>query len=286
MKSRLLGSIALPAILAGPAMAADLPVKARPLPPASVFNWTGFYAGANVGRAWGHADPTTIVSCAPVAPPFINYFCSPTGGQANALAISAAGTGSMSGSAVTGGGQIGYNWQYRSIVYGIELDVESFHISATRQVSANYPVGFGPVGTTNIFAVTSSASTDWLFTARGRVGWAFGNLLAYATGGLARTSLGATHSFIDNIIFVGNGGPAAGIWTGSETKVGWTIGGGVEWAWSRDWSVKAEYMYLHFGSVGAPGTIFTSIVPGYANAISTSTDLTARMARIGVNRRF
>lgn len=65
MKSRLLGSIALPAILAGPAMAADLPVKARPLPPASVFNWTGFYAGANVGRAWGHADPTTIVSCAP-----------------------------------------------------------------------------------------------------------------------------------------------------------------------------------------------------------------------------
>jgi outer membrane immunogenic protein len=285
VKNRLLASVALPAILAGPAMAADMPVKARPLPTA-VFNWTGFYAGLNVGGAWGRSDPTTTASCAPPAPPLFPYFCSPTSGQANAIAIAASGTGSMSGSAFTGGGQIGYNWQNSSVVYGIELDVESFKIRASRQASANYPVTFLPVTTANTFTIASSVSTDWLFTARGRVGWAFGNLLAYATGGLAVTDLGATHSFIDNVIIVGNGGPGAGTWTGSATKVGWTVGGGLEWAWSRDWSVKAEYLYLNFGSVAAAGTIFNSIVPGYANAISTSTDMTAQVARIGVNRRF
>lgn len=285
MKRRLLGTVALPALLAGPAMAADLPVKARPLPPPAVYDWTGFYAGLNLGGAWARSDATTTPSCM-LLPPFVAYFCFPTGGQANAAAIAAAGTGSMSGSAFTGGGQIGHNWQNGSIVYGGELDLESFHIRAARQVSANYPVQFGLVNPTRTFTIASAVSTDWLFTARGRVGWAFGNVLAYATGGLALTNLGATNSFIDNVILVANGGPGAGTWANSTTKVGWTVGGGVEWAWSRDWTVKAEYLYLNFGSVAATGTIFSSVVPGYANAISTSTDLTASVARVGVNRRF
>ena len=80
--------------------------------------------------------------------------------------------------------------------------------------------------------------------------------------------------------------PGTGTWSGSDTKVGWTVGGGLEWAWSRDWSVKAEYLYLDFGSVSAAGTIFNPGFVGYANAISTSTDLTAQVARLGVNRRF
>lgn len=197
MKKRLLASVALPAILAWPAMAADMPVKARPLKarplPVAVFNWTGFYAGLNIGGAWGRSDATTTPSCALPAPPVSPYFCSPTLGQANSAAIAASGTGSISGSAFTGGGQIGYNLQNGSIVYGAELDVESFRIRASRQASAIYPVNLGPVGPPLTFTIASSASTDWLFTARGRVGWAFGNLLAYATGGLAMTNLGATN---------------------------------------------------------------------------------------------
>jgi outer membrane immunogenic protein len=280
MKRRLLGTVALPALLAGPAMAADLPVKARPLPPPVVYDWTGFYAGVNAGGAWGRSDATTTPSCT-ILPPFAAYFCSPTTGQANAAAIAAAGTGSMSGSAFTGGGQIGHNWQNGSIVYGAELDLESFHIRASRQAGANYPatVNFGGFG--HAFAIASSVSTDWLFTARGRVGWAFGNVLAYATGGLALTNLGATNSFVDNVV-----PPGTGSSSGSATKVGWTVGGGVEWAWSRNWSVKAEYLYLNFGSVAASGTIINPAGPGYANAISTSTDLTAQVARAGINYKF
>jgi outer membrane immunogenic protein len=282
VKNRLLGSVALPALLAGPAMAADMPVKAPP-PPAAVFSWAGFYAGLNAGGAWGRSDAATSVSCTPV-PGFLPYFCSPTGGQANAAAVAAAGTGSMSGSRFTGGGQIGYNWQNGSLVYGFEADVEAFNIRASRRASANYPVAFLPGMTASTFTVASSIDTDWLFTARGRVGWAFATLLAYATGGVAVTKLSATHAFRDNYGAPGFAG--AGTWSGSATKVGWTAGGGLEWAASRNWTVKVEYLYLSFGSVGAAGTIINPITLGYANAIATSVDLTAHIARAGINFKF
>jgi len=208
-------------------------------------------------------------------------FCQPAGGQANAIAIDAAGTGSMSGSAFTGGGQIGYNWQNSSLVYGLEADFESFRLRTSRLASANYPVVHGPSVPAKTFTVTSSVDTDWLFTARGRVGWAFTNLLAYATGGLAITNPSATHTFTDT-----PGIPAAGTWSNSETKVGWTVGGGLEWAMNRNWTVKAEYLYLNFGSVNANGTVFSPSAPGYASATSTAVDLTAHIARAGINYKF
>jgi outer membrane immunogenic protein len=274
MKKRLLGSVALPALLAGPAMAADLPLKAAPPPPA-VFSWTGFYAGLNAGGAWGRSDATTSISCGPVPGFLFNYICGAGFGQAEANVVNTAGTGSMSGSGFTGGGQIGYNLQNNNWVYGVEIDAESFHLRASRQGMAANP-GFYAA------AITSSVSTDWLMTARGRVGWAHENLLAYVTGGVAATNLQASHTFLDNAL---PGVTAA--WSGSATKLGWTVGGGLEYALSRNWSVKAEYLFVKFGSVSASGIISTGPgAPGYANAISTSTDLTAQIARGGFNYRF
>lgn len=279
MKNRLLGTVSLSVLLACPAMAADLPVKAPP-PPAAVFSWTGFYVGLNAGGAWGHSDATTSASCTPV-PGISPLFCSPLGAQANAIAVAAAGTGSMSGNAFTGGGQIGYNWQNSSLVLGLEADFESFRLRASRQASARYPANFGPAVTTKTFTITSSMDTDWLFTARGRLGWAFSNLLAYATGGLAITNPSATHAFTDT-----PGLSATGTWSNSETRVGWTVGGGLEWAMNRNWTVKAEYLYLNFGSVNANGTVFSPSAPGYASATSTAVDLTAHIARAGINYKF
>jgi outer membrane immunogenic protein len=281
MKARLLGSVALSALLASSAMAADLPVKAPPRP-AAVFSWAGFYAGLNAGGAWGRSDAVTSASCAPV-PGFASYFCTPAVAQANAAAVSAAGTGSLSGSGFTGGAQVGYNFQNRNLVFGVELDVESFNLRLSRQAAGTYPAIFlpGMVGTP--FALTSSVNTDWLFTARGRVGWAFDTVLVFATGGLAVTDLRASHTFRDNFAAPPGG---AGAWNGSKTKTGWTAGGGVEWAAGRKWTVKVEYLYLNFGSVGAFGTVFNPNSGGYASAINTSVDLTAHIARAGVNFQF
>jgi outer membrane immunogenic protein len=191
----------------------------------------------------------------------------------------------MSGSRFTGGGQIGYNFQIDRAVLGIESDIDYFNIKGSRQVGGIYPGG-GPVFPAGAnFAISSSVHTNWLFTARGRAGWLLSNnLLAYATGGLAVTEIHVTHAFRDSALPV----PGVGNWSGSKTKLGWTVGGGFEWALTRNWSVKAEYLYLNFGSVDAAGLVVEPLgaPSGYANAISTSADLSAHIARAGVNYKF
>jgi outer membrane immunogenic protein len=281
VKKLLMGSVASSALLASSAMAADIPLKAPPPRPA-VYDWTGFYVGLNAGVAWGRSDVETTVSCAPV-PGFFSYFCNLAAGLANAAAIAAAGTGSMSGSGFTGGGQIGFNLQSGNVVFGAELDVEAFSLKLSRQGSGAFVVSFLPGLAGNTFTVASALDTRWLFTARGRLGWALDSVLVFVTGGLAVTDLRASHTFIDSyaVPFVG-----AGAWNGSKTKTGWTAGGGVEWAAGRNWTVKAEYLYLNFGSVDAAGLIVNTSQLGYANAISTSVDLTAHIARLGINFRF
>lgn len=290
MKNHLLASVALPAFLAGSAMAADLPYKAPPPPPPpAVFSWTGFYAGLNLGGAWGRSDVATNPNCGAVLPAgFFTYFCGPGFGQANAAAVAAAGSGSINSSGITGGAQVGYNLQSGNVVYGVEADAEAFRLMGSRQGGGTFPVftGVFPVGTP--FTMTSSVSTNWLVTVRGRVGWAFGDVLAYATGGLAVTDLSVNNTYVENVAGPNTG---SGAWGSSATKLGWTVGGGFEWAWSRNWSAKAEYLYLDFGSVTASGMIVNPAggagnPNGYANAISTSTDLTAHIARAGVNFRF
>jgi outer membrane immunogenic protein len=284
VKKLLLATTALtPFFLAvGSADAADLPVKApAPVPVAALPNWTGFYMGLNAGGAWGRADPNTSTSCV-ASPGFGLPYIGMTGSCADVPLVNAAGTGSISKAAFIGGGQAGYNVQSNNVVYGIELDFDSMNIKAARQATGTYATLFP-----NTFTVTSSAGTNWLFTTRGRVGWAFGDVLAYATGGLAVTELKSSNSFTDSL--VGFPGPGVGTWSTSATKLGWTAGGGIEWALNRNWSAKVEYLYVKFGSVTASGLVIGSAaIPGvsYGNAINTSVDLAASIARAGINYKF
>jgi outer membrane immunogenic protein len=265
MRSRFLSSAAaLPVLFAGPAMAAP-----------QAYNWTGFYLGLNAGGVWTTAHQTTTVPC--TEPFFVGYFCDAGAGQGpNAAAVGAAGSGSFSGNGFTGGGEAGFNWQNGAAVYGVEVDLESLQPASTANTSA-FPVGGNPSPAGTPFIVTSRVSADTLFTARGRLGWTFDNVLVYGTGGLAAARLNTSYSYTD-----GTGG--TGAWSGGENKVGWTAGAGIEYALSKGWSVKAEYLYVKFGSVTAPGTVFGPF--GYSNALSTSTDLTAQIARAGVNYKF
>ncbi len=241
------------------------------------YNWTGFYIGLNAGGAWGRSNATTAVACALPN----NLFCLPTFGQADATAVAASGTGGMSDGGFTGGGQVGFNWQSGNWVYGVEADLEAFNLRPTRQATAAYPSFFGPVGPPFRYTLTSSVDTDWLVTARGRIGWTNANLLTYVTGGLALTNIHAAHTFRDSFF-----SPATGSWNDSSTKAGWALGGGFEWALGGNWSVKTEYLYLKFGSVNAEGRVRSPSPPGYAHAVSTSVDLTAHIARAGINFRF
>jgi len=273
-RNRLLRSAAaLPVLAVGPALGADLPVKAPPMPAvaATPYNWTGFYGGLNAGGYWAYSgDPTTTASCTGFA---FSYFECPAG----AAAVSAAGTGSLSGGGFLGGGQIGANWQTGAVVLGVETDFDYLNLKASRQAGGIVSTFFG----SGPFTISNSVSANGLYTLRGRVGWAFNNLLPYVTGGWALTSLSASNSYSDTI------GPVTASWNTPNTlKGGWVVGGGLEWAFSHNWTAKVEYLYVNFGPVYAQGVISLSGGGGYANAISTSTDLTLQIVRAGVNYKF
>jgi outer membrane immunogenic protein len=252
---------------------------------AQTYNWSGFYVGVNAGVAWGNSDAKTTADC----PATGGYFCDATivNGLGNAAAVSASGTGSSSTSDFTGGIQTGYNLQSGNFVYGAEIDFSAFNLKASRSSSGIYP-------SVPAFShtVTSSIDSDWLFTARGRLGWATSNWLIYATAGLAMTDLRGGNSFVDTVFpTVLQAGSSAGLKTDwkSDLKTGWTAGGGVEWALNRNWTVKGEYLYMDFGSVSAASIpTYTSLVAPFTrtNVVSTSSDLTAHIARVGINYRF
>ena len=133
------------------------------------------------------------------------------------------------GTVFIGGGQLGYNWQNGNFVYGWEGDISgltSYHTSQT-----DCCVDSGRYGN----------NINWLSTIRGRMGLAVGNTMAYVTAGLA---IGG----VDNTLeFNGNG-----YYSSSKTRVGWTVGGGVEHMWSRNWTMALEALYVDLGNSKGP----------------------------------
>jgi outer membrane immunogenic protein len=266
--STLICAVATMTAISAPAVAADMAVKAAPAPVVALYNWTGFYVGLNAGYAWGDSNHDSTFTC-PVA-----GTC-PVNVPANQALFAAIGSGSLSPAGFTGGAQAGYNWQSANFVFGLETDFNALNLKATR-------LGAAPsTNTASIFSTSSSISTDWLFTFRGRIGVTVApTVLLYGTGGLA-----VTDARLSNAAAVTPPGPAAGASTSSQTLTGWTAGGGVEWALSRNWTLKGEYLYVNFGSLSTTTNLAGA---GFANpdTFTTSAKLNAHIARAGVNYRF
>jgi outer membrane immunogenic protein len=186
--------------------------------------------------------------------------------------IGAAGAQSIKPNGFTGGLEAGYNLQAGNIVYDLEGDIESFRLKGS---ATSGPVVYLSAPATT-FTVTSNASTSWLATARGRVGVAANNWLFFATGGAAFTNLSGNFTFTDTFT------PASEAVSFSKTKTGYTMGGGAEAGLWGNWSVKAEYLYVNFGTISATGSL--AQIP--TQPLSHSIDLKANIARLGLNYRF
>jgi outer membrane immunogenic protein len=239
--------------------------------------WAGYYIGANAGYAAGASSTNAFPWCGVAAGS--GYFCDETGtGLATAAAVSRTGSGSMEQNGFVGGIQTGANWQIGNFVYGVEADINSYDINAKRLAAGTAP-GLGGVHT-----ITATVGSDWLFTARGRLGWADGNALFYATGGLAMTNLKIAASYRDNNAALGAPGATMDS-ANNEVRAGLTAGAGVEWALDRNWSVKGEYLYVDFGRITASGTVFHPGTFG-ANPYVMEADMKAHLARLGLNYRF
>ena len=143
----------------------------------------------------------------------------------------------ISPAGIIGGAQAGYNWQSGQFVLGAETDLQ---LSEANQTFASYQF-----------------SNPWFGTLRGRAGFAFRNVLLYATAGLAYgegrldfAGLNETHS-----------------------DLRWTAGAGVEVGFTPNWSAKAEYLYYDLGNQ-------TYLLSGVNNGFTSS------VVRLGVNYHF
>jgi outer membrane immunogenic protein len=151
-----------------------------------------------------------------------------------------------------GGGQIGYNWQglfgYSPLVLGIETDIQGAGISD----SAGDVTG------------SVENSLNWFGTVRGRIGYAFGPALLYATGGFAYGEVESKGNVLGLAYDV------------SETQTGYVVGGGVEYKFNPAWSVKAEYQYINLDASNLNGA-------GPLNGSAFSDRSEVNTFRLGVN---
>ena len=206
---KILSGLVLSAFLAAPAVAADMPVKARPMPVATVFSWTGCYVGGHVGYAWGKKDVDPLV-------PVANF------------------TYDHDINGVVAGGQVGCNlWQSDRWVFGIEgqaswADLDGQHYVNTTAVTNN---GF-------------RTEADIIGSIAARLGYAFGatgQTLVFVKGGAAFIH----EQFLAN----GTANPASWLFSsGKDLRWGWMVGAGIEQALTSNWSLKGEYNYSNFGS--------------------------------------
>ena len=166
--------------------------------------WTGFYIGAHVGGVWSDLRTT----------------------DADGTWGNAGDTFSNTSAGIIGGGQIGYNFQYGSFVFGPEADFGALGVSNS-QTAFGWGAGY------------FSRISDGFYTdVTGRLGYAAGPALFYVKGGWAYFDGSASINDTVN-------GYAASV-SGLD---GWTVGGGIEYKLSPSWSIKGEYRLFDFGSV-------------------------------------
>ena len=235
MKRFLLAAAAVTASLAVPAQAADLarpapPVYAPPPPIIAVFTWTGCYVGGNGGGLWSNKTFTNT-NFIPGVTAFV-----PGVGFVTVPAIGAgADFGSQTVSGGLGGGQVGCNYQVANWVFGIQGDFDGVGANGDGN-NTGAALGFGFLGVTNHVEIRSLGSVT------GRVGYAWGRFLGYVKGGGAWVR---DDYSLQSVAFLGGLGTFA---TASETRGGWTLGIGGEYAF-LDWLTGfAEYDFYGFGT--------------------------------------
>ena len=221
--------------LDGPTKAADanMPLKAPPIPPIqSVFDWTGLYVGAHAGYGRG---PASAVLTDPL--------------------LATAATNSALGGMI-GGVQAGYNLRLPSgLLFGVEADL----------TFPNYLISNAIVALLATPGSQVVEQLDYVGTVRGRLGYASGHWLLYATGGLAY----AGERFV-NTPPIGNEEKHLNV------RVGWAAGAGVEYAFAPHWTARLEYLYNRFENANVR----------FASGTQYSSTLDFQSIRVGLNRKI
>jgi outer membrane immunogenic protein len=239
---------------ASPALAADLPVAPAQVPypqvyQPAIYNWSGLYIGLHVG-----VDALR------------DTFTDTTG------ILNTAGTGTrVDPYSYIAGGQIGANYQFASIVIGIEATFGYTQLNGTTYYPST--VLGGLTG-----SESASSQVPWYATATGRVGYAFNDLLVYGKGGGAWMRA----NYTEQTLVAGNVSSGQQI---SANRSGFTAGGGFEYGFTENLSGKIEYDFLDFGTKTYDFNALTFIgipIGSFPNSVKSNT----HMVTAGLNYRF
>jgi outer membrane immunogenic protein len=238
MKKLLLAGVAaMSAGIAGPALAADMPLGY--VAPVPIFNWTSCFLGAHIGGGWAHKDFTDPVALV----------------QNSILGTVTPGvtTVGVSSSGLIIGGQMGCDYQFgfSPWVVGVEGTASGGNLRG----NTNFVLPLG--GSSDIATLT--ANTDFLPSVTARVGYALDNWLFYvrAGGAWAGDKYSVTGTFLPTATAFGL--------EGVDNRFGWTAGAGVEWAFAELWSARLEYDYYGLGQRSA---LMTDPINGFTGVMS------------------
>jgi len=277
MNKLLIASAALAVTsLGGPALAADMPLKAPP-PPVPVFTWTGCYVGLSGGESYGRSEINAV------------------GGTRAIRQVGAAGTPTAitlpAGTSIVdpfdlsgfiGGAQGGCNYQFGGWVIGIEGDYNLTNKEGQRTegpLAAAFGFNGGDVW-------VDSTKERRIATARLRLGYAvWDKWLWYVTGGGAWAKIDSSEFLL--AATPGGFSQINRSFTQTDWRGGWTVGVGTEYSLGYGWSIKSEFLYVDLGTFDT----FTSGVPTNAAGIPhffspQEVHLKDYIFRFGMNYRF
>ncbi|MGA7323475.1 MAG: outer membrane beta-barrel protein [Rhodomicrobium sp.] len=299
----LLGTVSVVALIPA-SFAADIyspaPVAAPPIL-VPLPSWAGFYVGVNGGYGGNNSSRWT-------EDVFPSSFTTTTTPYALI-----GGKTTIDGG--FGGGQLGYNFQWGSWVAGFETDIQGSSIKGSGEATIFNPTtsatfgfpgvcGAVPANATSLTGVCSARNdinVDYFGTVRARIGYAWGGVLLYGTGGFAYGGVKSGFSYTDNNTFRPMGAPLTpqfARFTNSNTQTGWVAGAGIEYKIAPNWSLKGEYQFIDLGSATTrPSETFfgsSSVNPCATNTASIScrtarghlSDVSFNTVRVGVNYYF
>ena len=314
-------------LLSDSALAAELPLQKVDTLRTSSPVWTGFFAGLNVGYGFGTNSAVNSESFS--NSPF-SFYTGPAGIYSPSTSslgagLAMSGISAMAQSGVIGGGQVGYNYKLPSnIIVGIEADIQDAGITgigrtagvgATSQYAGVSATQAHYLDSAAVGATQVNAGVNWMGTVRARLGYAISPaMMIYATGGL---SYGGVYADVTNSsvsrsvsnaynrttgVWLHDHGPWNHIFVGggsqSSVLAGWNVGGGFEWMFMPNWSLKAEGIYWNLGNMNvatsaiafAPTTNNVtyeqpSSIGAYAFG-NTNLNYQGVIARMGINYHF